>query len=69
MSALERGIYSPTAEKLDAISSVLRVHPVTILAETYLRANRDIDAEELLRMVQEELAEIDKVCPYPEEKA
>jgi transcriptional regulator with XRE-family HTH domain len=69
MSALERGIYSPTAEKLDSIASVLRVHPVTILAQTYLRVNSDIGPEELLRMVQEELLEIDKGRSSFEEKA
>jgi transcriptional regulator with XRE-family HTH domain len=60
MSALERGIYSPTVEKLDAIASVLKVHPITVLADAYLHADDGIRSEELLCRVQEELKEIDK---------
>ena len=60
MSTLERGIYSPTVEKLDAIASVLRVHPVTVLAASYLNAEGGIRPDDLLRRVQKELSEIDE---------
>ena len=59
LSTLERGVYSPTVEKLDAISSVLRVHPVTVLTACYLNADPYIDAQALIRQVESEIAEID----------
>ena len=69
MSTLERGIYSPTVEKLDTISSVLGVHPVTVLASCYLHADGGTGSEELLRRVKEELKEIDSHFSLPEKKA
>lgn len=55
MSTLERGIYTPTIEKLDALASVLGIHPLTLLASSYLVASPDITAETLLKRVQDEL--------------
>jgi transcriptional regulator with XRE-family HTH domain len=59
LSTLERGVYSPTVEKLDAIASVLGVHPVTVIAVCYRDADLGIDTQELLRRVEIELREID----------
>lgn len=59
LSALERGGYSPTIEKLDAIASVLEVHPLTVLAACYLNADPCSDAEGLLFRVAIELRGID----------
>ena len=57
MSALERGIYSPTIDKLDELASVLGVHPVTLLVASYLKAAPELSAEELLSRVHSELTE------------
>jgi transcriptional regulator with XRE-family HTH domain len=66
MSTLERGVYSPTIEKLDALASVLGIHPLTLLASSYLVANPDINAEALLKRVRSELRAIPKVvAPEP----
>jgi len=59
LSTLERGVYSPTVEKLDALSSVLRVHPITVLAACYMSADPGLSAEALLRRLEYELKEID----------
>lgn len=48
LSALERGVYSPTIDKLDALSSVLGLHPLTLLGSTYLNADPDLDIDDLL---------------------
>lgn len=37
VSALERGIYSPTLSKVDALAEVLDVHPLTLLALSYMK--------------------------------
>jgi transcriptional regulator with XRE-family HTH domain len=66
MSTLERGVYTPTIEKLDALASVLGIHPLTLLASSYLVANPDISAEALLERVRAELHAIPKVvAPEP----
>lgn len=57
------GVYSPTVEKLDAISSVLRVHPITVLAACYMNADPNLGAEALLRRLEYELKEIDSNRP------
>lgn len=58
LSTLERGVYSPTIEKLDALASVLRVHPVTVLTACYLNADPSIDAQALIRRVELELGKV-----------
>lgn len=35
LSMLERGLKSPTLEKIEEICSVLGVHPITLLARSY----------------------------------
>lgn len=55
LSALERGIYSPTMEKLDALASVLGLHPVTLLASSYLKAEPELGVDALLERLRNEL--------------
>lgn len=55
LSALERGIYSPTVDKLDALASVLDLHPVTLLASCYLNAEPALDIDSLLNRLRVEL--------------
>ncbi|WP_042955658.1 helix-turn-helix domain-containing protein [Pseudomonas sp. G5(2012)] len=58
ISTLERGRYVPTIEKLDSISSVLDVHPVTLLIGSYaLKENRSV--AELLKQVSLEAEQLD----------
>lgn len=58
ISTLERGRYSPTLEKLDDISSVLKIHPVTLLIGSYA-AKDGLTADEILKRVTRELVEWD----------
>lgn len=55
ISQLERGERGPTLEKVDALAKVLRVHPLTLLSLTYLRAGSVRDPEILLRRIRAEL--------------
>lgn len=44
ISTLERGLYSPTLEKLDDIASVINVHPITLLIGCYaLKENCSVE--------------------------
>lgn|SRR5690554_849932 len=56
LSTLERGMKSPTLEKIDAISTVLGVHPLTLLTKSYLNKEPNLSVRELLGRVESELA-------------
>lgn len=55
VSRLERGGTSPTLEKLDSLCSVLDVHPVSLLAITYLCKGEQTDPDELLAYISQEV--------------
>lgn len=54
LSTLERGLKSPTIDKVDEISSLMGIQPLTLLAASYLLKN-ETSFTELVLMVQEEL--------------
>jgi transcriptional regulator with XRE-family HTH domain len=56
ISTLERGIKSPTMDKLDDIAGVLGVHPATLIVSTYMEKNGD-DLETVLERIREDLVE------------
>jgi transcriptional regulator with XRE-family HTH domain len=55
LSSLERGIYSPTVDKLDVLASVLELHPVTLLAACYLKIDPEFGIDALLVRLRAEL--------------
>lgn len=55
---LERGCTNPTLEKLEALCSVLEVHPVTLLAACYLRKQGSNDVAAFLSRLNSELSHI-----------
>lgn len=55
MSTLERGLKSPTLEKIEELASVLGVHPMTLLASSYLRLDDSLDQDDLLALIRREL--------------
>lgn len=57
LSTLERGLKSPTIDKLQALAEVLNVHPVTILALAFSTAER-CSQDELLSKVKQELRSV-----------
>ncbi|QJD60010.1 helix-turn-helix transcriptional regulator [Pseudomonas sp. gcc21] len=60
LSTLERGMKSPTLEKIDALSSVIGVHPLTLLTRCYLNAAPGVSLEDLMARVK---AEVDALAP------
>ncbi|RON55988.1 helix-turn-helix domain-containing protein [Pseudomonas frederiksbergensis] len=54
ISTLERGIYSPTLDKLDEIASVVQVHPVSLLVACYALRD-DATLDEIFEQVKIEL--------------
>ena len=58
LSSLERGLKSPTLEKIDQLAGHLHVHPLTILLATYVGKDDHQDVENLLQRVRMEFSEL-----------
>lgn len=55
ISTLERGIKSPTLEKVEQLSKVLEVHPLTVMVMAYLYKENDQDLSSLLKSIENEV--------------
>ncbi len=55
ISSLERGLKSPTLEKVQALAERMDVHPLTLLAIAYLRERSGTDLKDLLGRVKNEV--------------
>ena len=58
ISSLERGLKSPTLEKVDQIATILRLHPVTLVALSKLQTPDAMAVQHLVKQVLAELAEL-----------
>lgn len=58
LSTLERGLKSPTLEKIHQLAGVLGVHPLTILVATYACKDSHGDVDNLLKQITYELEQI-----------
>lgn len=54
MSSLERGLKSPTLNKLEELCEVMGVHPLTLLVLTYAGSNPE-GIDSVLKQVRQEL--------------
>ncbi|MCK4742912.1 MAG: helix-turn-helix transcriptional regulator [Sulfuriflexus sp.] len=54
ISELERGIKSPTIEKIEGLCKEMGVHPLTLLSLTYLQGKSPKDMQKLLRKIENE---------------
>jgi transcriptional regulator with XRE-family HTH domain len=55
LSTLERGIKSPTLEKVEQLSKVLKVHPLSVMVMAYLNKEDDQDLSSLLKSIENEV--------------
>lgn len=55
LSSLERGLKTPTLDKVDTLASILGVHPLTLLACTYQKMDCGDSVARLLHQVKEDL--------------
>lgn len=55
MSSLERGLKTPTLDKIDMLASILGVHPLTLLAFAYQKLDNGNSMTWLLQKVCEDL--------------
>jgi transcriptional regulator with XRE-family HTH domain len=57
ISALERGLKSPTLDKLEDIASVLQVHPATLVLAAYME-KEGTSMELLFERIREDLKDL-----------
>lgn len=55
LSTLERGLKGPTLGKIEQLAGVLKVHPLTLIAEAFLHEDPSLNSEVLLSRVRDEL--------------
>jgi transcriptional regulator with XRE-family HTH domain len=55
LSTLERGLKSPTLEKIEDLCETLEVHPLSLLVITYLNAQNSKNLDKLLKKVEAEV--------------
>jgi len=58
LSTLERGIKCPTLDKVVELASVLDVHPLTLIAESFLVLDPGQSMESLMSQIQREAHDI-----------
>ncbi|VAW80227.1 hypothetical protein MNBD_GAMMA12-37 [hydrothermal vent metagenome] len=58
ISSLERGIKSPTLEKIDAIAETLQIHPLALLALAYMSPKNKTQMDKLLTKVTKQVESI-----------
>lgn len=55
MSSLERGLKSPTIEKVEKIAIKLEIHPLTLYTLMYQSKSRKYEIESIQKLVNEDL--------------
>ena len=58
VSTLERGLKSPTLNKIDELAEVMGVHPITLMVLAYADLGQDSEVTKLFQTVTSELSEI-----------
>lgn len=58
VSTLERGLKSPTLQKVDSLASVLGIHPLILLTLAYCKQPLDNCAEQLLRDLERDMSRL-----------
>lgn len=56
LSTLERGLKSPTLEKIEQLAGAMDLHPLTLLVATYAVRDDRSDVESLFQKIRAELS-------------
>ncbi|MBP4047408.1 helix-turn-helix transcriptional regulator [Chromobacterium violaceum] len=71
ISSLERGLKSPTIEKLVEIASAIDIHPLSLLTFAYIRSSKHASVSTLMKEIEEQvqlLVESEETLPYAKTK-
>ena len=55
LSTLERGLKSPTLDKIEALCETMEVHPLSLLVLTYLNTQKNKRLDTLLNKIESEV--------------
>lgn len=55
LSTLERGLKSPTLDKIEALCDTMDVHPLSLLVLTYLHTEKNKRLDSLLKKIEKEV--------------
>lgn len=55
VSSLERGLKSPTLEKVQELAAAMAVHPLSLIATTYLTMDPTLSVDDLLAKIKAEV--------------
>jgi len=55
LSTLERGLKSPTLDKIESLCDTLDVHPLSLLVLTYLNTQKNKRLDSLLKKIENEV--------------
>jgi len=58
LSSLERGLKSPTLDKIHSLAERMEMHPLTLMTLTYLCENNETDPTRLLNQIANETKSI-----------
>lgn len=58
LSTLERGLKSPTLEKIEMLCQTMDVHPLTLLTLTYLQGQKGNHLDKLQKKIEKEIIRI-----------
>ncbi|MGF6723360.1 transcriptional regulator with XRE-family HTH domain [Paraburkholderia sp. GAS41] len=58
LSALERGLQSPTLDKLESIANDIGIHPLTLFIYAYTAGSTDVEIQRIQSRIQREIEEI-----------
>lgn len=58
LSSLERGLKSPTLDKIDALAERMAIHPLTLVTLSYLCLQNETDPSDLLDHIKSEAESI-----------
>ena len=58
LSSLERGLKSPTLEKIQSLSERMGIHPLTLMTMTYLYEAGETDATRVIDQVKSEIENV-----------
>lgn len=60
ISHLERGLSSPTLDKLDELAKVMKVHPASLVFQAYLEYDKELTGLDLMTTIMNDLRKIER---------
>jgi len=58
ISAIERGKWKPSLDKIEQIAAILSVHPATLIVLAYMKQSSPEKADQLYDLIQAEVARL-----------